>query len=88
MKSFDKSELIQIDGANIEKEFAVPNLTGEQNAIMLQLNSEGRWELSGWGAVIDGSGTVACGWEPLNIGDLDTILEYTRELANAIETME
>ena len=88
MKSFDKSELIQIDGVNIEKECAVPNLTGEQNAIMLQLNFEGQWELSGWGAVIDGSGTEACGWELLNIGDLDTILENAKELANAIETME
>lgn len=64
MKVFEKNELIEIDGKFVEKKWAFPDLEGDQTAIMLRWVN-GKWEVSLWGSVIDGAGTVACGWEPL-----------------------
>lgn len=84
MKVFEKNELIEIDGKFIEKEWAFPDLEGDQTAIMLRW-VDGKWEVSLWGSVIDGAGTVACGWEPSWLANRPEITAQVNGLMAEIE---
>ena len=84
MKTWDKTELIEIDGKFVEKKFAFPDLEGDQTAIMLRW-VDGKWETSLWGSVIDGAGTVACGWESSWMGNRPGIMGQVDELMAEIE---
>ena len=81
---FKKEELIEIDGKFVEKEFAFPNLEGDQTALMVKWNGE-KWILSGWGSCIDGNNIVACGWEPLRKNTKKAILSALSEIMSEIE---
>ena len=84
MKTWDKTELIEINGKFVEKKWAFPDLEGNQTAIMLRW-VDGKWEISLWGAAIDGAGTVACGWEPAWVGNRPGITGQIDELMAEIE---
>lgn len=84
MKTWKKTELIEINGKFVEKEWAFPDLEGNQTAIMLRW-VDGKWEISLWGAAIDGAGTVACGWEPGWVGNRLGITGQVNELMAEIE---
>lgn len=84
MKIWKKEELIEVDGKFVEKEWAFPDLEGEQTAIMLRL-VDGKWEISLWNAAIDGAGTVACGWEPGWVGGRLEAIAQTDRLMESIE---
>ena len=85
--------MIQVDGVNIEKETAFPNLTGEQTALMLRWTGE-KWELFGWGAYQEHSfnekgemveGREFCAWEQLSDGNRRRIQRETKELMRRIQ---
>ena len=84
MKTWEKTELIEINGKFVEKKWAFPDLEGNQTAIMLRW-VDGKWEISLWGAAIDGAGTVACGWEPAWVGNCPGITGQVDELMAEIE---
>lgn len=48
MKTWNKTELIEINGKFVEKKWAFPDLEGNQTAIMLRWVN-GKWETSLWG---------------------------------------
>ena len=87
IRTFAEHELIRIEDKAVEKEWAFPNLTGEQNALMLVFEN-GQWTVSGWGASIDAVGQEACGWEPLCEGDLALAMDYLGTMAKVIEEGE
>lgn len=87
MKIFAENELIRIGDKAVEKEFAFPDLEGDQTAIMCKWDGE-KWLLSGWGCVIDGAGQEVCGWEPLFEGNRKTALEVASIYMDAIEVGE
>ena len=84
MKTWEKTELIEINGKFVEKKWAFPDLEGDQTAIMLRW-VDGKWELSLWGSVIDGAGTVACGWEPCIESNAETAISHVKVLMEEIE---
>lgn len=84
MGIFKKDELFEVDGKFVEKKWAFPDLKGEQTAIMLRW-VDGKWELSLWGAAIDGVGTVACGWEPCIESNAETVISHVKVLMEEIE---
>ena len=84
METWEKTELIEINGKFVEKKWAFPDLEGNQTAIMLRW-VDGKWEISLWGAAIDGAGTVACGWEPAWVGNRPGITGQIDELMAEIE---
>ena len=86
-KIYTSDELIVVNGKNIEKESAFPDLKGDQKAVMLQYK-EGRWILSIWNSFIDGNETVACGWEQWNDGTFPEMLERLMSIAASIEKGE
>jgi hypothetical protein len=83
-KVWTNDELIEVDGAKVEKQFAFPNLNGNQSALMLHCVN-GQWVISGWGGAYDGEGTITYGWEALNEGTLDEMLDIAKQIGNAIE---
>lgn len=87
MKVFTENELIRIGDKAVEKEFAFPDLEGNQTAVMFKWDGE-KWILSGWGCVIDGAGQEACGWEPLFEGDRKAALEIASIYMDSIEAGE
>ena len=84
MKTWDKTELIEINGKFVEKKWAFPDLEGNQTAIMLRWVN-GKWETSLWGAAIDGVGTVARGWDPGWVGNRPVITAQVDELMAEVE---
>lgn len=84
MRILKKDELFEVDGKFVEKEWAFPDLEGNQTAVMLRW-VDGKWELSLWGSVIDEAGTVACGWEPCIESNAETIISHVKVLMTEIE---
>ena len=84
MKIFAENELIRIGDKAVEKEFAFPDLEGDQTAIMLKYDGK-KWILSGWNCVIDGAGQEVCGWEPLFEGGREGAWETAFIFMDAIE---
>ena len=87
MKMFAENELIRIGDKIVEKEFAFPDLEGDQTAIMLKHDGE-KWILSGWNCVIDCTGQEICGWEPLFEGERENALAIASIYMDAVEAGE
>lgn len=81
---FKKEELIEVEGKYVEKQFAFPDLEGNQTALMVKWNGE-KWVLCGWGSCIDGNGLAACGWEPLRDDNRENISSALLEMMKCIE---
>ena len=81
---FKEEELIEINGKFVDKEFAFPDLEGNQTAFMVKWNGE-KWILSGWGSYIDGNNIVACGWEALQDDTKKVILSVLSQIMSEVE---
>lgn len=81
---FNEKDLIELKGKKVEINYAVPDLEGDQTAIMLKWDGE-KWVLSGWGCSVDEEGTEALGWEPLMEGDSEAVLDVATGLMSLIE---
>lgn len=84
LRAWNKDELIEVDGKFVEKEWAFPDLEGNQTAIMVRW-VDGKWEFSLWGSAIDANDVVACGWEPCVESDHETIISLVEEVMSGIE---
>ena len=84
LKTWKKDELIEINGKFVEREWAFPDLEGNQTAVMLRW-VDGKWEFSLWGSAFDANGVVACGWEPCWEGDRQDVSMRIDEIMKSIE---
>ena len=84
LRAWSKDELIAVDGKFVEKEWAFPDLEGNQTAIMVRWVN-GKWEFSLWSSAIDANDVEACGWEPCVEGDHATIISIVEEVMSGIE---
>lgn len=84
LRTWNEDELIEVNGKFVEKEWAFPDLEGNQTAVMLRWVNN-KWELSLWGASIDSMGTVVCGWEPCIEDNAKNILSHVETLMEDIE---
>ena len=87
MKIFEEKELIKLEDKFIEKEWAFPDLKGDQTALMLKWDGE-KWIVSGWGSEIDGAKREILGWEPLIETDKQTAINFVGELMEDIQKGE
>jgi len=87
IRTFSPEELFEVNGKFVEKEFAFPDLEGDQTAIMLRFVN-GKWEFSLWGSAVDAEGTVACGWEPMFRGNRPGITVQADKIMADIEKGE
>ena len=81
---FKEEELIEIEGKYVEKQFAFPDLEGNQTAFMVKWDGK-KWVLCVWGSWIDGNGLVACGWEPLRDDSREKISSALLEIMKCTE---
>ena len=88
MKVFEEKELIKMENKFIEKEWAFPDLEGDQTAaLMLEWDGK-KWSVSCWNAAIDGAGKEVLGWEPLIITNKQTAIDFVNKLMKSIENGE
>jgi hypothetical protein len=84
LRAWSKDELIEVNGKFVEKEWAFPDLEGNQTAIMVRW-VDGKWEFSLWSSAIDANDVEACGWEPCVEGDRARIISIVGETMSGIE---
>ena len=87
MKIFEEKELIKMGDKFVEKEWAFPDLEGDQTALMLKWDGE-KWIVSGWGSGIDGIKRTTLGWEPLIETNKKTAIDFINELMESIQNSE
>lgn len=78
-------ELIKVENKFVEKEFAFPDLEGDQTALMVKWDGE-KWIVSGWGAAIDNENKEILGWEPLMETNKQMAIEFVNELMENIQS--
>ena len=84
LRAWSKDELIEVNGKFVEKEWAFPDLEGNQTAIMVRW-VDGKWEFSLWSSAIDANDVEACGWEPGVEGNRTEIISLVEEVMSGIE---
>ena len=77
--------LIKVENKFVEKEFAFPNLEGDQTALMVKWDGE-KWIVCGWGASIDNENKEILGWEPLMETNKQMAIEFVNELMENIQS--
>ena len=77
--------LIKVENKFIEKEFAFPDLEGDQTALMVKWDGE-KWIVFGWGAAIDNENKEILGWEPLMETNKQMAIDFVNELMENIQS--
>ena len=83
----NENEFIEVDEKLVEKNWAFPDLEGDQTALMLKWDGE-KWTISGWSCRIYPNDKEVLGWEPLFEVNKATALEIAEGFMAEIENGE